>query len=62
VVADQAMQADALATAGVVLGWKAGLALIEAVPGAEGVFSVPDGVGGFTLKTTSGFAAPDLAP
>lgn len=58
VVAGEAMLADALATAGVVLGWKTGLALIEATPGAEGVFSIPDTAGGYVLKTTKGFVLP----
>ena len=56
VLAAEAQLADALATAGVVLGLEAGLALIEDIPGAEGVFAVPRPEGGYDLVATSGLA------
>lgn len=62
VVADQAIVADALATAAVVLGIDQGLALLEQTPGVEGIMAVPDGQGGFDLMTTSGFASDPGAP
>jgi thiamine biosynthesis lipoprotein len=62
VVAKEAMIADALATAAVVLGLEKALALLESSPGIEGVFSYPDGKGGFFLRTTSGFESDPLAP
>ena len=57
VVSDRATLADALATAAVVLGPEAGLALLEKTDGVEGVLAVSDGRGGFKLKTTSGYAS-----
>ena len=57
VVSDRAILADALATAAVVLGPEAGLALLEKTAGVEGVLAVSDGRGGFQLKTTSGYTS-----
>ncbi len=57
VVSKRAILADALATAAVVLGPEAGLALLEKTDGVEGVLVHSDGRGGLTLKTTSGYAS-----
>jgi thiamine biosynthesis lipoprotein len=62
VVARQAILADALATAAVVLGMERGLDLLETIPGVEGVMAARDGQGGFDLKTTSGFTSIPAAP
>ena len=56
-MADKAILADALATAAVVLGMKGGLALLEGMPGVEGVIVNVDGDGVLDLMTTSGFAS-----
>ena len=57
VVADKAILADALATAAVVLGMERGLALLEGMPGVEGVIVNVDDDGVLGLVTTSGFAS-----
>ena len=57
VVSDRAILADALATAVVVLGPEAGLALLENTDGVEGVLALSDGRGGLILKTTSGYVS-----
>jgi len=62
VVATEAILADALATAAVVLGMDRGLALLEKTPGVEGVMAQRDNQGGFDLKTTSGFVSEPAAP
>jgi thiamine biosynthesis lipoprotein len=62
VLAKEAILADALATAAVVLGMDRGLALLEKTPGVEGVMALQDPHGGFDLKTTSGFASEPVAP
>jgi len=48
VVAPSAMQADALATAAFVLGPQAGLALLERLPGIDGLIVAADGATGST--------------
>jgi thiamine biosynthesis lipoprotein len=62
VVADRAILADALATAAVVLGPKAGLALLEKSPGVEGVLAVSDDGVRLRLMTTTGYVALPDAP
>jgi thiamine biosynthesis lipoprotein len=57
VVSNKAILADALATAVVVLGMERGLALLEGMPGVEGVVVSVDGDGVLDLMTTSGFAS-----
>lgn len=54
VIAGEAMRADALATAAVVLGMERGMALLEAAKDVEGVMAEKND-DGFNLKTTSGF-------
>jgi len=62
VVAKQAVLADALATAAVVLGPERGLELLQSIPGVEGVLAVADGQGGFSLVSTPGFVLSTAAP
>ncbi len=57
VVAEKAVLADALATAAVVLGVDRGLALLERIPGVEGLMTVQDGHGELGLRMTSGFVS-----
>ncbi len=57
VVSDKAILADALATAAVVLGMEQGLALLEGMPGVEGLIVSVDGDGVLDLMTTSGFVS-----
>jgi len=62
VVADKAVLADALATAAVVLGIDQGLALLERIPGVEGIMAIQDGHGELGLRMTSGFATLPAVP
>lgn len=55
VVAPDCMTADALATAAFVLGPDAGMAFLEAWPGAEGLFLIRTESGAFEKRPTSGF-------
>jgi len=62
VVAEKAVLADALATAAVVLGVDRGLALLEMIPGVEGLMTVQDGHGELGLRMTSGFVSLPVVP
>ncbi len=62
VVAEKAVLADALATAAVVLGIDRGLALLEEMPGVEGLMSIQDGHGELGLRMTSGFVSLPVVP
>jgi thiamine biosynthesis lipoprotein len=50
ITADRSIDADALSTAAFALGWEAGAALVESVPGAEALFVFED----MTIRGTSG--------
>jgi len=62
VIAEKAVLADALATAAVVLGVDRGLALLERIPGVEGLMTVQDGHGELGLRMTSGFVSLPVVP
>jgi thiamine biosynthesis lipoprotein len=62
VVAEKAVLADALATAAVVLGADRGLALLEMIPGVEGLMTIQDGHGELGIRMTSGFVSLPVVP